>query len=177
MLLRLSVPETPYSQSKAMTLQIQHTTAQLIGVAAIDPPFVRLPVIGARVRLGFPSPADDFLDDTLDLNNLLIRNPAATFFYRAHGNSMLRAGILSGDILVIDRSVQVQNGDIVLACWGGEAPVCKILRGLPDRIELHSANPNYPVLVPPPETEVELLCVIDVVRQLVRERERRVRPR
>jgi DNA polymerase V len=174
---RLSIPETPSSQTTAMTHQFQHTTAQMLGAAAIDPPFIRLPVIGARARLGFPSPADDFLDDTLDLNNLLIRNPAATFFYRAHGNSMLRAGILSGDILVVDRSVTVQNGDVVLACWGGEAPVCKILRGLPDHIELHSANPNYPVLIPPPETEVELLCVIDVVRQLVRERERRVRPR
>ena len=159
-----------------MNASFQHTTAHLLGAAAIDPPFLRLPVIGARVQLGFPSPADDFLDDTLDLNNLLIRNPAATFFYRAHGNSMIRAGILSGDILIVDRSVTVQNGDVVLACLGGESPICKVLRGLPDRIELHSANPNYPVLIPSPEAEVELYCVIDVVRQLVGERERRVRP-
>jgi DNA polymerase V len=160
-----------------MNIQLLNTTAQYLGAAAIDPPFLRLPVLGARVQLGFPSPADDFLDDTLDLNNLLIRNPAATFFYRAHGNSMLRAGILSGDILIVDRSVAVQNNDIVLACWGGETPVCKIIKGMPDRIELHSANPNYPVLIPPQDVEVELFCVIDVVRQLVRERERRVRSR
>ena len=164
-------------QSKAMNASFQYTTAHLLGAATIDPPFLRLPVIGARVQLGFPSPADDFLDDTLDLNNLLIRNPAATFFYRAHGNSMIRVGILSGDILIVDRSVTVQNGDVVLACLGGESPICKVLRGLPERIELHSANPNYPVLIPPPEVEVELYCVIDVVRQLVGERERRVRPR
>ncbi len=160
-----------------MNIQMLNTTAQFLGAAAIDPPFLRLPVVGARVQLGFPSPADDFLDDTLDLNNLLIRNPAATFFYRAHGNSMLRAGILSGDILVVDRSVTVQNGDIVLACWGGESPICKIIKGMPERIELHSANPNYPVLIPPQDVEVELFCVIDVVRQLVGERERRVRTR
>ena len=61
----------------------------------------------------------------------------------------------------------MQNGDLVLACWGGEAPVCKILHGLPERIELHSANPNYPVLLPPPDAEVELFAIIDVVRQLV----------
>jgi DNA polymerase V len=160
-----------------MNLQSQYTIAQYLGAATIDPPLLRIPVMGARVQLGFPSPADDFLEDTLDLNNLLIRNPAATFFYRAHGNSMLRAGILSGDILVVDRSVTVQNGDIVLACWGGEPPICKILYGLPERIELHSANPNYSVLIPPIDVEVELYCVIDVVRQLVRGRERRVRPR
>lgn len=160
-----------------MNAQFLNTTAHFLGAAAIDPLFLRLPVMGARVQLGFPSPADDFLDDTLDLNNLLIRNPAATFFYRAHGNSMLRAGILSGDILVVDRSVTVQNNDIVLACWGGESPICKIIKGMPERIELHSANPNYPVLIPPQDAEVELFCVIDVVRQLVGERERRVRSR
>ena len=160
-----------------MNIQMLNTTAQFLGAAAIDPPFLLLPVVGARVQLGFPSPADDFLDDTLDLNNLLIRNPAATFFYRAHGNSMLRAGILSGDILVVDRSVTVQNDDIVLACWGGESPICKIIKGMPERIELHSANPNYPVLIPPDDIEVELFCVINVVRQLVGERERRVRSR
>lgn len=160
-----------------MNIQMLNTTAQFLGAADIDPPFLRLPVVGARVQLGFPSPADDFLDDTLDLNNLLIRNPAATFFYRAHGNSMLRAGILSGDILVVDRSVTVQNNDIVLACWGGESPICKIIKGMPERIELYSANPNFPVLIPPDDVEVELFCVIDVVRQLVGERERRVRTR
>lgn len=164
-------------KTNVMSVQNQHTTALLLSAATIDPPLLRLPMAGARVRLGFPSPADDFLEDTLDLNDLLIRNPAATFFYRAHGNSMLRAGILSGDILVVDRSVTVQNGDIVLACWGGEPPICKILYGLPERIELHSANPNYSVLIPPTDVEVELYCVIDVVRQLVRGRERRVRPR
>ena len=151
-----------------MNAHFLNTTAQFLGAAAIDPPFLRLPVVGARARLGFPSPADDFLDD---------RNPAATFFYRAHGNSMLRAGILSGDILVVDRSVAVQNNDIVLACWGGESPVCKIIKGMPERIELHSANPSYPVLIPPQDVELELYCVIDIVRQLVGERERRVRPR
>ena len=73
----------------AMTTIYLHTTAQLICVAMIDPPRKRIPMLGARVRLGFPSPADDFLDDSLDLNELLIRNPAATFYYRAEGDSMI----------------------------------------------------------------------------------------
>ena len=160
-----------------MTHKLQHTTAQLLGAAAIDPSRCLLPLSGANVRLGFPSPADDFLDDALDLNELLIRNPAATFFYRAVGDSMTGAGVCSGDILIVDRSVSVQNGDKVLATWGGEAPICKIVRGLPEQILLYSANPDFPVLIPPADIEVELFAVVGVVRQEVRGRKRRVRPR
>ena len=64
--------------------------------------------------------------------------------YRAQGLNMLYE-----HAQFVDRSVSVQNGDLVLACWGGEAPVCKILHGLPDRLELHSANPDFPALRPP----------------------------
>jgi DNA polymerase V len=154
-----------------------HTTALKLGSAAIDPVRCHLPLAGANVRLGFPSPADDYLDDALDLNELLIRNPPATFFYRALGDSMVGAGVCSGDILIVDRSVTIQNGDKVLATWGGESPVCKIIRGLPDRILLYSANPDFPVLVPPTDLEVELYAVVGIVRQEVRGRKRRVRPR
>jgi DNA polymerase V len=160
-----------------MTTIALHTVAQLLGKAQIDPIKLHFPLSGANVRLGFPSPADDFQDDALDLNELLIRNPAATFFYRAVGDSMTGAGVCSGDILIIDRSVAVQNGDKVLASWGGESPVCKIVQGLPDRILLYSANPEFPVLIPPPEVEVELFSVVGVVRQEVRGRKLRVRPR
>ncbi len=160
-----------------MTPVFPNTSARLIGAARIDPPRQRMTLLGARVRLGFPSPADDFLDEALDLNEWLIRNPAATFYYRAEGDSMLGAGVRSGDVLIVDRSVSVQNGDLVLACWGGEAPVCKILHGLPDRLELHSANPDFPVLRPPADTEVELFAITGVVRQMVRARGRRVRTR
>ena len=160
-----------------MTHQLQHTTAQFLIAAAIDPRRCLLPLSGANVRMGFPSPADDFLDDALDLNELLIRNPAATFFYRAVGDSMTGAGVCSGDILIVDRSISVQNGDKVLATWGGEAPICKIVRGLPEQILLYSANPDFPVLRPPADIEVELFAVVGVVRQEVRGRKRRVRPR
>ena len=88
---------------------------------------------------------------------------------------MLGAGIRSGKVLIVDRSVTVQNGDLVLACWGGDSPVCKLLRGLPNRIELCSANPEFPVLIPPSDTEVELFAITGVVRQMVRARGRHVR--
>jgi DNA polymerase V len=160
-------------------MQFRSTTAQVVflGQAASEPTRLLIPIMGAMARLGFPSPADDFIEDTLDLNTLLIRNPPATFFYRALGDSMVGAGVCSGDILIVDRSVTIQNGDKVLATWGGESPVCKIIRGLPDRILLYSANPDFPVLVPPTDVEVELYAVVGVVRQEVRGRKRRVRPR
>jgi DNA polymerase V len=160
-------------------MQFRSTTAQVVflGQAASEPTRLLIPIMGAMARLGFPSPADDFIEDTLDLNTLLIRNPPATFFYRAVGDSMTGAGVCSGDILIVDRSVTIQNGDKVLATWGGESPVCKIIRGLPDRILLYSANPDFPVLVPPTDVEVELYAVVGVVRQEVRGRKRRVRPR
>lgn len=160
-----------------MSAQPLHTTAIFIGEAAIDLARQRRPLAGAPARLGFPSPADDFLDDALDLNELLIRNPAATYFYRAEGDSMVGVGVWSGDILIVDRSVTVQNGDKVLASWGGESPVCKIVRGLPDRILLYSANPDFPILIPPMDVEVELFAVVGVARQEIRSRKRRVRPR
>lgn len=69
----------------------------------------------ARARLGFPSPADDFMDDAIDLHRLLVRNPAATFLYRADGWSMNGAGVSDGDILVVDRSVTPLAGDLVIA--------------------------------------------------------------
>jgi DNA polymerase V len=158
-------------------MNLQETTAKLVQAARIDPVSRPIPVLGSRARLGFPSPADDFLDDTLDLNDWLVRNPAATFYYRAEGDSMLGAGIRSGDILIVDRSVTVQNGDLVLACWGGDAPICKIVQGLPHTLALHSANPDFPPLVPPNDSEVELFAITGVVRQVVRNRARRVRPR
>ena len=160
-------------------MQFRSTTAQVVflGQAASEPTRLLIPIMGAMARLGFPSPADDFIEDTLDLNTLLIRNPPATFFYRAVGDSMTGAGVCSGDILIVDRSVTIQNGDKVLATWGGESPVCKIIRGLPDKILLYSANPDFPVLVPPSDVEVELYAVVGVVRQEVRGRKRRDRPR
>jgi DNA polymerase V len=162
---------------KVILMTPHETRAELLKAAVFDPVSRPIPVLGSRARLGFPSPADDFLDDTLDLNDWLVRNPAATFYYRAEGDSMLGAGIRSGDILIVDRSVTVQNGDLVLACWGGDSPICKIIQGLPKAIALHSANPDFPPLIPPNDAEIELFAITGVVRQVVRNRGSRVRPR
>lgn len=94
---------------------------------------------------GFPSPARDYLDGPLDLNELLVRHQAATFFVRVIGDSMIGAGIYPGDILIVDRSLDADNGKIIIAVVDGEFTV-KRLRKLDNRIFLEPANRNYRVL-------------------------------
>ncbi len=153
-----------------------HTLATLIAPAMIDGPVHFVPLAGARVRLGFPSPADDFMDEAIDLHRLLVRNPSATFLYRADGWSMLGIGISDGDILVVDRSVTPQSGDLVIAVWDGNQPSCKVLKTFEHHLELHSANPDFPPIVLEGSTEVEVFAVVGVVRQVQRRRGH-VRPR
>lgn len=143
------------------------TLAQMLAPMCSVPSSLQLPLV-ARVALGFPSPAEDFQDDGIDLNALLVRNPPATFLYRAEGWSMLHAGICDGDILLVDRSVSPQDGDVVIAIWDGNAPSCKVLRICRDHLELHSRNPHVPHIVLPAETEVEVFAVVGVVRQMRR---------
>jgi len=134
--------------------------------------------VGAvRATLGFPSPAEDFAEDTIDLNELLVRNEVATFWYRAAGDSMRLAGIVDGDFLAVDRSVTPLDGDLVLAIWEGNAPACKILRIAGDHIELHSANPDHRPIVLRPGQECEVFAIVSIARQIVRGNRSRVRAR
>ena len=101
-----------------------------------------MPLFLSPVPAGFPSPADDFLDKKLDLNEHLIRHPASTFFVKAKGNSMLKAGIHSGDILIVDRSLEPQDKKIVIAILNGEFTVKRIQkRG--SKLFLAPDNDNY----------------------------------
>ena len=83
----------------------QTNTPQLIGGLRPERRPLRLPLAGATVAAGFPSPADDYIEVGLDLNELLIRHPSSTFFLRVSGDSMVGAGIQHGDLLVVDRSL------------------------------------------------------------------------
>ena len=76
-----------------------------------------------RVPCGFPSPAQDYVEDSLDLNKLVIKHPSATYFVRVSGDSMIGAGISHGDLLVVDRSLNAVHGDIVIAAVAGEFTV------------------------------------------------------
>lgn len=102
-----------------------------------------LVLYGSKVPAGFPSPADDHVDKKLDLNEHLIRRPAATFFVQAEGASMLGAGIGDGDLLVVDRSLTPGAGDIVIAVVDGELTV-KRLRHLTGGWFLAAENSDFP---------------------------------
>lgn len=143
-------------------------SATFVGYAATDSPPMLLRVGAAAVQLGFPSPAEDFEEDSLDLNRMLVRNPLATYIYRASGHSMARAGILDGDLLIVDRSVTPQSGSLVMAVWEGNQPACKILKICERHIELHSANPEFSPIVIESCTEVELFVVVSIARQVKR---------
>ena len=98
------------------------------------------------VKAGFPSPAGDYLHESLDFNRDLIKHPEATFYGRVDGDSMTEAGICDGDIAVIDKSIEARHGDIVVAFIEGDFNV-KLLdlsHKKDGYIELKSANPNYP---------------------------------
>ena len=87
---------------------------------------ILLPKFGHAVAAGFPSPADDFLEAHLDLNEHLIKHPSATYLAKAEGESMTGRGIYSGDTLIVDRHIEASHGDIVIAALDGEL-TCKIL--------------------------------------------------
>lgn len=103
-----------------------------------------LPIYHASVQAGFPSPAEGCFDK-IDLNELLISHPAATFFVRVSGDSMKNAGIFSGDVLVVDRSLEPTDNKIVIAIVGSEFTV-KRLKMRDGKIYLVPENPSYPVL-------------------------------
>jgi DNA polymerase V len=104
-----------------------------------------LTLYATRVAAGFPSPADDYVEGQLDLNSHLIKHPAATFFVRVAGDSMIGAGIHSGDILVVDRALEPVDGKIVIAVLDGELTV-KRLRRRDGVVCLVAENEHYPLI-------------------------------
>lgn len=103
---------------------------------------VVIPLAESSVHAGFPSPADDFLEGSLDLNRLVIKHPEATFFARVEGDSMRDEGITEGDILVVDKAVEPYDGCLAVVYIDGEFTL-KRVRIEPDRILLVPANPKY----------------------------------
>lgn len=102
----------------------------------------KLPVFLGRLPAGFPSPADDYLEGKLDLNRHLIKHPAATFFVRVSGDSMIDAGIHTGDLLVVDRSLEATDGNVIVAALDGELTV-KRLSKRGQTLRLLPANKRY----------------------------------
>jgi len=115
------------------------------------------PLFSTRVQAGFPSPADDYLEGSLDLNEHLIQHPAATFYCRVCGDSMTGVGIFDGDLLIVDRALTPRNGDVVLAALDGEL-TCKILDS--KGRQLLAANKRYAPIVIPEGSHFEVEGVV-----------------
>ena len=125
-----------------------------------------IPFFAESVAAGFPSPAVGELNGTLDLNQLCVRHPAATYFVRARGDSMTGAGIDDGDILVVDRSVTVTNGAIIIAALDGEFTV-KRLEMKDKHARLLPENPAYHPIEITPVTGAEFFGVVTFVVKCV----------
>jgi len=118
-----------------------------------------LPLAGEAVPAGFPSPAEEYLERPLDLNEYVAPRPEATFFVRASGDSMTGAGIFHDDILVVDRSQHPVPGNVVIAFIDGEFTVKRLARSA-DGLVLIPENPEYSPILLTPETDFEIWGVV-----------------
>jgi DNA polymerase V len=129
-----------------------------------------LPMIEGGIAAGFPSPAQDYIDLKIDLNKELIANPSSTFYGRVKGSSMQDAGIVDGDILVIDKSLEPQDGDTAVCFIDGEFTL-KYIKIEPNAVFLIPANSNFkPIRV----TEENNFCIWGVVTYSIKNHKKRV---
>lgn len=134
----------------------------------LDPSDLPIPLLGRLVPAGFPSPADDHLNGEIDLGRYLIERPASTFLMRIVGESMTRAGILDGDIVVVDRALEPGDGAIVVAVVHGEMTLKRLRRPKRNgRAVLAPENPDFPEFVAGEAMPFEIWgVVVGVVRKL-----------
>lgn len=153
-----------YKQAtKAIRIPISEIDSVL---RCIQNKFYRLPLYQSSISAGFPSPADDELEDKLDLNELLIKHPSATFFLRVSGSSMINAGIHHNDILIVDRSLEAADGKVVIASVNGELTV-KRLHYEGKKIQLVAENDAYPPIDISEEADFRIWGVVtNVVHSL-----------
>ena len=118
-----------------------------------------VPMYSNKVAAGFPSPADDYLEDKIDLNQYLVKHPAATFLVRASGESMINSGIFPNDILVVDRSLKAEDGKVVIAVVDNELTV-KRYRKRGKSIVLEPENEAYDPIIISEESEAFVWGVV-----------------
>ena len=119
-----------------------------------------VPYILSRVSAGFPSPADDYIENNLSLSELLIKNHLSTFLMKATGDSMIDVGINDGDILIVDRSIEAKNRDIVIAVFEGNLTVKRLLIKPTGEVILKSENTLYQNILIPEGSDLEIWGVV-----------------
>ena len=130
-----------------------------------------LPYAEHGIQAGFPSPAQDYITETIDLNREIVVHPAATFYGRVSGDSMIEEGVEDGDILVIDRSLDPHSGDLAVCCVDGEFTL-KRIKIEPDCVWLIPANERFDPILVTPEMR---FTVWGVVTYLIKRKRRHIR--
>jgi DNA polymerase V len=138
-----------------LTFKSMKETVKKYRIAIAEAVSSGLATLVGRVQAGFPSPAEEYVQEPLDLNRYCVKNPPATFFVRAEGDSMTGAGIYCGDLLVVDRSIQARRNDIVVAVVDGEFTL-KRLTFSQGRPVLVPENPAFRPIEVSEETEFEV---------------------
>jgi DNA polymerase V len=130
------------------------------------PPALQLRLFNHRISAGFPSPATDYAEEGLDLNEYLVRRKSSTFLFTVKGDSMIEASIEDSDKVVVDRSLRPHHNDIVVAVVDGEYTIKRLFKQR-GRVELRPENPNYPAIAFNDGAELQVWgVVVGVVRRL-----------
>lgn len=121
-----------------------------------------IPLMQSFIKAGFASPAEDYVEKRLDLNQLIVKHPASTFFVKVDGSSMQGVGIYSGDILVVDRSLEASFGKIVVALLDGEFTVKRLVKK-GSEIYLQAENPDFASIRISKERDFQIWGVVTYV--------------
>ena len=131
--------------------------------------FDLIPCVLSRISAGFPAPADDYIENNLSLSELLIKNHLSTFLMKASGDSMIEVGINHNDILLVDRSLEARNRDIVIAIFEGNLTVKRLLIKAKGSVVLKSENPSYNDILIPEISDLEIWGVVtSVIHQFIK---------
>lgn len=118
-----------------------------------------LPYAESGVQAGFPSPAQDYISESFDLNREIVRHPASTFYARVHGDSMCGEGISDGDLIVVDRSLEPRDGDLAVCCIDDEFTL-KRIKFRPGAVWLIPANEQFDPILVTPDKRFEIWGVV-----------------
>lgn len=153
--------------SNLIHLSEHPTLKRLMLPVHLAPAILEIPLFLVKCPAGFPSPAADYVESGLDLNDYLIKHRASTFLFDVSGDSMRNAGIFDGDKIIVDRAVEARHGSVVVAILNGEHTV-KRLHISRDGIELRAENPRYAPICIGMEEELHVFgVVVGVVRKML----------
>jgi DNA polymerase V len=146
---------------EATVIDIEGKAAfELYKIDGLD--LLQVPFYVSYISAGFPSPADDYLDDSINLGDFLVRNPSTTFVMRVRGNSMIYANIHDGDALVVDRSIKPADG-LIAACYLDGCFTVKTIRLREGKLFLEAANKDYPDIEVAEEMEMRVFGIVTYI--------------